>query len=47
MTAILTLTVLVLIGIAVWQISKMFELSQTERNTIKSLTTKTTIHKGN
>jgi cytochrome c oxidase subunit 2 len=33
MTAILTLTVLVLIGIAVWQISKMFELSQTERNT--------------
>ena len=33
MTAILTLTVLVLIGIAIWQISKMFELSQTERNT--------------
>ncbi len=33
MTAILTLTVLVLIGISIWQISKMFELSQTERNT--------------
>ena len=42
MTAILTLTVLVLIGIAIWQISKMFDLSQTERNTIKSPTTKTT-----
>lgn len=33
MTAILTLTVLVLIGISIWQISKMFELSQIERNT--------------
>lgn len=33
MTAILTLTVLVLIGISIWQISKMFDLSQTERNT--------------
>ena len=33
MTTILTLTVLVLIGISVWQISKMFELSQTNRNT--------------
>ena len=33
MTALLTLTVLVLIGISIWQITKMFELSQTERNT--------------
>ena len=33
MTTILTLTVLVLIGISIWQISKMFELSQTDRNT--------------
>ena len=33
MTAILTLTVLVLIGISIWQISKMFELSQIDRNT--------------
>ncbi len=33
MTALLTFTVLVLIGISIWQITKMFELSQTERNT--------------
>ena len=33
MTTLLILTVLVLIGISIWQISKMFELSQTYRNT--------------
>ena len=45
MTAILTLTVLVLIGIAIWQIAKMFELSQTKEDNSQVANDKTTTYK--
>ena len=32
MTAILTLTVLVLIAISLWQVAKIFEMSQTTKD---------------
>ncbi|MFQ3349226.1 MAG: cytochrome c oxidase subunit 2, partial [Candidatus Arcticimaribacter sp.] len=32
MTAILTITVLVLIAISLWQVAKIFEMSQTSKN---------------
>ena len=40
MTAFLTLTVLVLVAISMWQITKMFELSQTQRDNSQIATDK-------